>query len=130
MRSYFFPHPTNLTKSHKRFTCLTKGDTKAQIVACMHAPFSSPFCHQRFVSFGVASCLYVGVLGLQQPLGGIFACGRAEAKTGSGLSKTSSTFPRRRATVCHVALACYEAECRINIWPHHISSDKGWLAFA
>ena len=33
---------------------LTKGETKAQIVACMHAPFSSPFCRQRFVSFGVA----------------------------------------------------------------------------
>ena len=109
---------------------LTKGETKAQIVACMHTPFSSPFCRQRFVSFGVASCLYVGVLGLQQPLGGILACGRAEAKTGSGWSKTSTTFSRRRATVCHVALACYKAESRINIWPHHISSNKGWLAFA
>ena len=75
-------------------------------------------------------CLYVGVLGLGQPLGGILACGRAEAKTGWGWSKTSSTFSRRRATVCHVALACYKAESRINIWPHHISSNKGWLAFA
>ena len=43
-------------------------------------------------------CLYVGVLGLVQPLGGIVACGRAEAKTGWGRSWTSSTFLRRRAT--------------------------------
>ena len=33
---------------------LTKGKTKAQIVACMHAPSLSPFCRRRFVSFGVA----------------------------------------------------------------------------
>ena len=33
---------------------LTKGETKAQIVACIHAPFSAPFCRRRFVSFGVA----------------------------------------------------------------------------
>ena len=45
------------------------------------------------------ACLYVGVLGLGQPLGGIVACGRAEAKTGWGRSWTSSTFSRRRATV-------------------------------
>ena len=39
---------------------LTKGETKAQIVACMHAPFLLRSCRQRFVSFGVASCLHVG----------------------------------------------------------------------
>ena len=56
----------------------------------------------------------VGVLGLRQPLGGIVACGRAEAKTGLGWSKTSSTFSRKRATVYHVAFFLLKILARFN----------------
>ena len=47
---------------------LNRGETKVQIVACMHAPFSSPFCRQRFVSFGV----------------GLPICGRIRARAAPG----------------------------------------------
>ena len=63
---------------------LTKGETKAQIVACIHAPFSSPFCRRRFVSFGVALPICGRIRARAAPGWDPCMCGRAEAKTGWG----------------------------------------------
>ena len=51
---YMLSHPAAYLLIYNLLIRLTKGETKAQIVACIHAPFSSPFCRRRFVSFGVA----------------------------------------------------------------------------